>query len=82
VEERLIMEIWCCECSIKVKARLTDGSEIYPHREDLYSLPFWKCDQCGNFVGCHHKLKSNPNQPLGCIATRDIRKARKTFIGF
>ena len=28
--------IRCCGCGDKVQARLTDGSEIYPHRKDLF----------------------------------------------
>jgi len=67
--------IYCCGCLIKVNARLTDGSEIYPHRKDLSSLPFWVCDKCGNYVGCHHKT-SNRTAPLGCIPTSEIRAAR------
>jgi len=70
-----IMEIYCCGCGKKVDARLTDGAEIYPHRLDLYSLPFWKCDGCGNHVGCHHKRK-NKITPLGCIPTPEIKNAR------
>jgi hypothetical protein len=69
-------EIWCCECQNKINARLTDGQEIYPHRSDLYNLPFWKCDQCNNFVGCHHKTKE-PTKPLGNIPTKEIKEARK-----
>jgi len=69
-------EIRCCGCGDKVQARLTDGAEIYPHRPDLASLPFWKCDECGNFVGCHHKTKSR-TQPLGCIPTPEIKNARQ-----
>lgn len=68
--------IYCCGCETDVEARLTDGSEIYPHRQDLHSLPFWKCDTCGNFVGCHHKT-DNPTRPLGCIPTPEIKNARK-----
>lgn len=70
------MNIHCCGCAKKVEARLTDGTEIYPHRPDLASLPFWACDSCGNFVGCHHKTK-NPTQPLGCIPTPEIKAARQ-----
>ena len=71
------MLIRCCGCnSEKVEARLTDGSEIYPHREDLHELPFWKCDKCGNHVGCHHKT-SNRTAPLGCIPTQEIKNARQ-----
>lgn len=70
------MRIYCCGCGEKVEARLTDGKEIYPHRNDLHGLPFWKCDNCKNFVGCHHKTK-NRTQPLGCIPTPEIKIARK-----
>ena len=71
------MKIRCCGCKQeKVEARLTNGSEIYPHRSDLSALPFWKCDTCGNFVGCHHKT-SKPTTPLGCIPTPEIKNARQ-----
>ena len=70
------MLIRCCGCENKAEARLTDGGEIYPHRPDLKSLPFWKCDSCGNYVGCHHKTK-NRTQPLGCIPTPEIKNARQ-----
>ena len=68
-------EIRCVACESKVIARLTSGAEIYPHRADLADLPFWKCDTCGNFVGCHHKTKNRTN-PLGCIPTPELKKAR------
>jgi len=68
-------QIFCCGCVANVDARLTNGREIYPHRRDLYGLPFWKCDACGNFVGCHHKTK-NRTQPLGCIPTPEIKRVR------
>lgn len=68
--------LFCCGCNAKVQARLTDGKEIYPHRNDLLGLPFWKCDKCGNFVGCHHKTKDR-TRPLGCIPTPQIKNARK-----
>ena len=68
--------IHCCGCDKDVDARLTDGREIYPHRPDLSGLPFWKCDGCGNFVGCHHKTRDR-TRPLGCIPTPEIKDARK-----
>jgi hypothetical protein len=68
-------QIYCCGCVGNVKARLTSGAEIYAHRPDLAALPFWKCDACGNHVGCHHKT-ANRTEPLGCIPTPEIRKAR------
>lgn len=74
--EKKVMKITCCGCNgEKVEARLTDGEEIYPHREDLYELPFWICDTCGNFVGCHHKT-ANRTHPLGIIATKEIKAKR------
>ena len=77
MQNLVIREIRCCGCGgDKVQARLTDGSEIYPQRKDLYGLPFWKCDSCGNFVGCHHKTK-NRTRPLGCIPTPELKEARK-----
>lgn len=70
------MTIYCCECKKDVVARLTNGREIYPHRSDLYSHPFWKCDSCFNYVGCHHKTKSK-TRPLGCIPNGELRSARQ-----
>ena len=69
-------QIWCCGCTADVAARLTDGKEIYPHRPDLGSLPFWKCDSCKNFVGCHHQT-ADRTRPLGCIPTQAIKDARQ-----
>lgn len=65
----------CCGCDKLVNPRLTDGAEIYPHRKDLSGLPFWKCDDCNNYVGCHHKTKDS-TKPLGCIPTSEIRAIR------
>lgn len=67
--------IFCCGCRADVQARLTHGREIYPHRHDLSELPFWRCDDCGNFVGCHHKT-SDRTRPLGCIPTPELKAAR------
>ncbi len=70
--------LYCCGCEKAVQPRLTDGEEIYPHRKDLFSLPFWKCDDCGNYVGCHHKTKNRTN-PLGCIPTKAIKVVRRNI---
>ena len=69
-------KIYCCSCEKEVEARLTSGVEIYPPREDLHCRPFWKCNTCKNYVGCHYKLKNNPTKPLGNIPTPEMRKAR------
>lgn len=69
-------DVFCCGCQRDVQARLTEGSEVYPHRSDLSDVPYWKCDACGNFVGCHHKT-SDRTRPLGCIPTPELRAARQ-----
>ncbi len=68
-------EIYCCACQKDVNARLTTGKEVYSHRKDLSTLPFWKCDICKNFVGCHHKT-AEPTKPLGNIPSPELKKAR------
>jgi hypothetical protein len=68
--------IHCCGCQKDVPARLTDGREIYPHRGELHGLPFWKCDTCGNYVGCHHKT-GDRTRPLGNIPTKELKNARQ-----
>mgnify|MGYP000209042600 CR=1 FL=1 len=73
---QLIKDIHCCGCDKTVTAKLTSGGEMYPHRPDLKSLPFWKCPHCLNFVGCHHKTKQR-TRPLGCIPTPEIKAARQ-----
>jgi len=70
------VKIYCCGCGSDTEARLTNGGEIYPHRNDLSHLPFWKCDFCDNYVGCHHKTKDRI-KPLGNIPTKELRYARK-----
>lgn len=68
--------IFCCGCGKDTNARLTTGREIYAHRTDLSQLPFWVCDSCKNYVGCHHKTKDR-TRPLGIIPTAKIREMRK-----
>lgn len=70
------MKIYCCACEQDVRPKLTNGLDVYPHMPELFEVPFWKCEDCGNFVGCHHKT-ANPTRPLGCIATTEINKGRR-----
>lgn len=70
--------IYCCKCESEVAAELTSGSEVYPHREDLAALPFWRCRTCKGTVGCHHKTKDR-FRPLGCIPTPEIRAQRQAL---
>lgn len=72
------MKIFCVNCNGKVQARLTNGQEIYPHRTDLAGVPFWICDECKNYVGCHYKTKDR-TRPLGCIPTPQLREARRAI---
>ena len=72
------MTIYCMGCEKEVIARLTDGEERYPHRPDLATIPFWHCDNCGAWVGCHHKTKT-PTRPLGILATPEMFEARKAI---
>ena len=69
------MDLYCCGCGEEVKAVLITGKDAYPHRQDLFDLPFWRCGVCNNFVGCHHKTKDR-TRPLGCIPTKEIKNAR------
>ena len=69
-------KIWCCNCQKDVSTELITGKEAYPHRVDLANLPFWQCQACKAFVGCHHKTKDR-TRPLGCIPSPEIKKYRK-----
>ncbi len=52
-------------------AQLVSGLKVYPHRPDLKSLRFWRCDPCGAYVGCH---KNSPRHaPLGRLANSELR---------
>lgn len=72
------MKLFCCQCNTEVNARLTDGMETYPNREDLYDLPFWICDTCNCFVGCHHKTEER-TKPLGSIPSPKVKMLRQNI---
>lgn len=67
--------IYCCTCGEERLCSLTSGAEIYPHRDDLADIPFWSCNTCGSYVGCHHKTK-NRTAPLGVIPSPEMRSLR------
>lgn len=77
----LTSNIWCTGHKRRVVARLTDGAEMYPLRDDLSTFPFWVChegdgeDTCGAFVGTHHKTKQK-YKPLGFLATPEVKRWR------
>ena len=73
----------CAHCGSE--CRLTDGKEIYPHRQDLRSLRFWVCDPCDAYVGCHKAGMSDNNpdgtKPLGLAADAELRRLRQQVHG-
>ncbi|BAQ44359.1 zinc-finger-containing protein [Methylobacterium aquaticum] len=56
-------------------ARLTDGTEIYPHRAEpaIADKPMWVCDDCGAYVGCH----PTTTVALGTLAGPELRRLRR-----
>jgi hypothetical protein len=68
----MLKVIYCCECKENVNAEKVSGDIVYPHRKDLKSLVFYKCNTCSNFVGTHKQ----GGKPLGVIATAEIKKER------
>lgn len=68
--------IYCCNCHKDVDARLTTGSEIYPHSDLLSEVPFYIHDECHGYVGTHHK-SDEPTKPLGCIPSEEVKVARQ-----
>lgn len=68
--------IYCCQCEKDVEAELVSGEDTYPHRPDLARLPFWRCRNCGSFVGCYYKTKDR-TRPLGVIPTAEMKVIRQ-----
>ena len=72
--------VFCDHCQID--SELVTGKEIYPHRQDLFSLYFYRCPQCERRVGCHYGTAN----PLGGLATAEERvwrmKAHERFDKF
>lgn len=62
----------CAHCGSNCE--LTDGIEIYPHRDDLAYLNFWICRPCNAFVGCHKN--GTFKTPLGLAANQELRSLR------
>lgn len=66
------MKIYCCNCEKELDCELVKGSVIYPHRQDLSHLNFYRCPKCKQYIGCH----PNSTRPLGVIPTQEMKKAR------
>jgi hypothetical protein len=78
------MNNFCDYC--KQPAKLITGLELYPHRDDLAGLSFWKCEPCAAWVGCHKagarvhlghaSVTSDGTLPLGRLANAELRAAK------
>lgn len=55
------------------QSQLVHGQAIYPHRPDLWAKPFWQCEPCEAYVGCHPGTKN----ALGRLANDELRKAKQ-----
>jgi len=63
----------------KKESSMVTGEDVYPHREDLYLLNFYKCHDCDAYVGCHKKnnrLGLTGIEPLGRPANNKLRSIR------
>ena len=61
------------------QAELVTGKVIYPHRQDLHSLNFWRCAPCDAYVACHKPGKGygDGSRPLGRLANGTLRRAKR-----
>lgn len=60
-----------CPYCTKPSERVT-GKVMYPHRPDLASKIFYRCQPCGAWVGCHPGTET----PLGRLADAELRQAK------
>lgn len=61
---------FCPYC--KQDAELVKGEKIYGPGYPYSKKPFWLCDGCEAYVGCHPGTQT----PLGSPANKETRKAR------
>lgn len=54
------------------EAELVTGEKTYPHLTSLHHIPFWFCQPCEAWVGCHPGTKT----PLGSVANAELRLKR------
>lgn len=77
-DKRTPPDFRCIECGSE--PRLTDGREIYPHRPDLATKRFYKCDGCASsYCGCHPDTTTPLGYPCG-DTTRRARSAAHAVI--
>lgn len=58
---------YCCRPTV-----LVHGRDLYPHLEHLADKPFYYCEPCVAWVGCHY----GTTEPLGRLANAELRKAK------
>ena len=56
------------------RAKLVNGSALFPDIKELYFKNFWRCEPCKAHVGCH----PGTDKPLGTLATQRLRRLRHT----
>jgi len=64
------MTVICNYCG--KPAEYIGGSDLYPHRPDLFSKRFWRCYDCDAYVGCI----GGTNKPHGILANKSLRSKR------
>jgi hypothetical protein len=68
-QPKKICTVTCPYC--ESYAELVDGSLVYPHRPDLWSMKYWLCNPCDAYVGVH---RDSPKfAPLGRLANKELR---------
>jgi hypothetical protein len=69
----------CMECG--AVAELVAGSEVYPHRRDLWKKFFFRCvtPSCNSLCGCHSGTKRALGRPAG-PALRNARQATHAVV--
>lgn len=71
-----MIEPICIECG-KLAVQVS-GREVYPHREDLWPKPFFRC-ACGAYVGCHPGTEIPLGYPAGPVTRRARNDAHAAF---
>jgi len=67
------------------EAELVTGAVIYPSREDLRALYFWRCEPCDAWVSCHPPARAastggmgDGTMPMGSLANAELRRWRSS----
>lgn len=76
-EAEKLAKVDCGECG--KPAGLVTGEVIYPHREDLRELPFWRCCACLAYTGCHQGTFRPKGTPCGSETRRARIEAHAAF---